>query len=64
MGSNVLTPTSKVTTAAVVGAVVVIVTWLVNVIWNVDPPVVLGSLVTWVVTVLAAYIKRDKVKIN
>ena len=70
MGDSVLnnssnyTPTPKVTAAAVVGSIVVIVTWLVNYIWHADLPVELGSLLNLVLMVGAAYIKRDKVKFN
>lgn len=64
MGSSVLTPTSKVTTAAVVGAIIVIITWLVNVVFHTDPPVELGSLLNLVFMTAAAYIKRDKGKIS
>lgn len=64
MGSSVLTPTPKVTAAAVTGAIVVILTWLVSVIFNVDMPVEIGSLLNLVLMTVAGYIKRDKVKFN
>lgn len=64
MGSSVLTPTPKVTAAAVTGAIVVILSWLVNVIFHADLPVELGTLVNLVLMTAAGYIKRDKVKFN
>lgn len=64
MGSTVLTPTPKITAAAVTGAIVVILSWLVNVIFHVDLPVEIGSLFNLVLMTAAGYIKRDKVKFN
>lgn len=64
MGSSVLKPTPKVTAAAVVGAIVVILSWLVSVIFHVDLPVELGTLLNLVLMTAAGYIKRDKVKFN
>lgn len=55
-----LTPTPKVSVAALVGAVVVIVTWIVNVIWHINTPVELGSSLTAIIMLVAAYLKRDK----
>lgn len=64
MGSTVLTPTPKVTAAAVTGAIVVILTWLVSVLFHTDLPVEIGSLLNLILMTAAAYIKRDKVKFN
>lgn len=64
MGNSVLTPTPKITAVAVTGAIVVILSWLVNVIFHTDLPIEIGSLINLVLMTAAGYITRDKVKIN
>jgi uncharacterized membrane protein YhhN len=58
--NNGLTPTPKVATSALVGAVVVILSWVLTAIFKIDPPVELGSVVTAVLMCVAAYFKKDK----
>jgi hypothetical protein len=65
MGSPVLNtssnlPTSKVTAAAVTGAIVTIVVFLLNVIFHVEVPDAVASLLSLVLMTSAAYIKREK----
>lgn len=68
MGSPVLNnsakPTQKVTAAAIAGAIVVIATWLFDVLFHVSLPIEVGSLLNLIIPVTAAYIKRDKVDNN
>lgn len=62
MGSTVLTPTPKVTAAMVAGAIVTVLAFLVNLVFHVDMPVEVGTLINLVIMSAAAYFKRDKIK--
>lgn len=52
------TPIPKVTTAAVIGAVVTIIAWIVQVVGHVDLPMVVMSAIQLVVMSLTAYFKK------
>lgn len=58
--ASTLTPTPKLQTAGVVGAVTALVVWVVSAATGLDPGVEVGAAIGVVLTWVAGYLQRDR----